>query len=402
MKDGSGVAHVMTLGRFPYLTVEAARKRARKLKEEIELGGDPQGAKAAKRREPTVAKLADDWEVALARKVKAETLRASTVGGYTRALRLYIRPQLGNIKITAVTKKVAQRFHEQITLDGKRVQANRSVGVLSIMMSWAVDQELLATNPVTKAVKFNTEEPRVREFTPEESARFVAELVKHTSDHQSAKAIQLILLTGARRTKVTSMRWGDLVFGSDSPEWRRKGLRLKGKRDHTVPLNAPAHQMLVAIRDETIVRDGPVGKFVFPSDTKTGHISDLRKMWMSILRCTGITDLTPHDLRHHYASVMSSSGSSQALIAAMLAHASDNSPRTVHLESYADRLKYRPAPYTIAQNYGHGVAGSRQRRSGGVWSDVVCQRSQRKSCARQAGRRAARHGRRSHSLTAQS
>jgi integrase len=89
--------------------------------------------------------------------------------------------------------------------------------------------------------------------------------------------------------------------------------------------------MLVAIRDETIVRDGAVDKFVFPSDTKTGHISDLRKMWMSILRCTGITDLTPHDLRHHYASVMSSSGSSQALIAAMLAHASiASSARYVH------------------------------------------------------------------------
>jgi integrase len=338
LKDGSGVQRLLTLGRFPYLKVENARELARTRRREIEKGNDPQAAKAAKRREPTINKLADDWEAALGRKVKAEMLRASTASGYERALRLHIRPQLGHLKISAITKKALQRFHEQITLDGKRVQANRSVGVLSIMMSWAVDQELLAANPVTKAVKFNTEEPRVREFTPEECARFVAELVKHTSDHQSAKAIQLILLTGARRTEVTSMRWTDLVLGGERPEWRRKGFRLKGKKDHTVPLNAPAHQMLLAISDEITARDGALGTFVFPSDTKTGHIADVRKMWNTVLRRTVITDLTPHDLRHHFASVMSSSGSSQALIAAMLAHSSiASSHRYVHAFKDAKR-----------------------------------------------------------------
>ena len=219
LKDGSGLQRLLTLGRFPYLRVENARELARTRRREIEGGGDPQGKKAAKRKEPTINKLADDWLVALARKVKAEMIRTSTVEGYERALRLHIRPQLGSTKISAVTKKTLQRFHEAITLDGKPVQANRSVMVLSAMMSWAVDQELLAANPVTKAVKFNTEQPRVREFTPDEFARFVAELVKHTSDHQSAKAIQLILLTGARRDEVTGMRWCDLVLGGDGPEW---------------------------------------------------------------------------------------------------------------------------------------------------------------------------------------
>jgi hypothetical protein len=180
MKDGSGVAHVMTLGRFPYLSVEAARKRARKLKEEIELGGDPQGNKAAKRKEPTISKLADDWEAALARKVKAEALRQSTVDGYQRALRLHIRPQLGNTKISAITKKTVQRFHEQITLDGKPIQANRSVGALSNMLAWAVDQEMLAANPVTKAVKFRLGQMSIAgqwitKYTGSNSGLFIAE-----------------------------------------------------------------------------------------------------------------------------------------------------------------------------------------------------------------------------------
>ena len=98
--------------------------------------------------------------------------------------------------------------------------------------------------------------------------------------------------------------------------------------------------MLVAIRDETIARDGAISSpFVFPSsEARAGYISSVRKMWLLVLRNAGITDLTPHDLRHHFASVMASSGSSQALIAAMLAHASvASSARYVHAFKDAKR-----------------------------------------------------------------
>jgi integrase len=343
LRDGSDDRRKLTLGRYPHMSVATARKRARKLREEIEGGADPQGEKAARRQEPTVGQLGDDFMAACVRKVKAEMMRQGTVYGYERALRLHIRPHLGKLRITAITKKTVKNFHEAITLDGKRVQANRSVAILSTMMSWAVEQELLATNPCIKAVRFNTEEPRAREIAPEECERFVAELAKH--DTQSAKAIRILLLTGARRTEVTSIRWSDLVLDGKDPEWRRKGSRLKGKRDHTVPLSPPAQELLVAIRNETIARDGAVtSPFVFPSDTVTGY-TDIRRMWLLIMRRTGITDLTPHDLRHHFASVLASSGSSVTLIAAMLAHAS---PASSHRYMHAFRDAKREATERVA------------------------------------------------------
>jgi integrase len=232
-----------------------------------------------------------------------------------------------------------KNFHSTVTQDDKPVQANRSVAILSTMLSWAVEQELLPLNPCIRAVKFHQEEPRERPIEKEECNRLVAELAKHST--QSARAIQLLLLTGARRNEVTSMRWSDLKYlDSAEPEWQRKGLRLKGKKNHVVPLNESAHQLLLEIREETLKRDGGMIKseFVFPSDTKTGYIRDVRKMWLLVLRRAGITDLTPHDLRHHFASVMAASGASQALIAASLAHGSiASSLRYIHAFKDAKR-----------------------------------------------------------------
>jgi integrase len=354
LKDGSGTQRRLTIARFPYLGTAAARKRARKLREEIETGADPQGEKSAKRQEPTIDKLADDWTLACARKVKAEMLRQGTAESYERALRLHIRPQLGDIKIRAITKKTVLRFHEKITLDGKPVQANRSVAVLSSMLAWAVSEELLAVNPVIKAVKFNREEQRDREITPEERGRLVAELARH--DTQSARALILLMLTGARSGEVKSMKWDDLVMSGDEPNWNRKGRALKGKRNHSIPLNGPALQLLSTIHEEALARDGAVtSPFVFPSTvTKSGFIRDVRRMWHLILRRAGITDLRPHDLRHFFASVLASSGSSLPLVGSLLGHRSTASTAR-YARPFADAR--REASERAAQTIMGGTSG---------------------------------------------
>src|SRR5580658_1427369 len=46
LKDGSGDYRKLTLGRYPHLSIANVRKRARKLREEIEGGGDPQARKS--------------------------------------------------------------------------------------------------------------------------------------------------------------------------------------------------------------------------------------------------------------------------------------------------------------------------------------------------------------------
>jgi len=292
LKDGSGDRRKLTLGRYPYLSIAVARRRARKLREEIEQGADPQGEKAAKRGAPTIAKLADLFEAEQLALIRAKNRRESTLVLYQRLIRLYIRPQLGTVKVADLTKADVKRMHRTITAAGQRVQANRVVACLSGMLSFAIAEELRADNPCA-AVERNPEQPRTRDITPAERGRLTDELAKH--DTASARALKLLLVTGARRGEVLGMRWTDLTFGGH-PSWNRKGDDLKGGRAHTMPLNSVAAQLLVTIRDETLAKDGQLGEYVFPSGTKSRHIADIQKMWLSILRRAGIADLHIHDL----------------------------------------------------------------------------------------------------------
>jgi hypothetical protein len=87
LKDGSGDYRKLTLGRYPHLSISNVRKRARKLREEIEGGADPQGEKTARRSVPTIAKLADDFDAEQMAQVRAGELRMSTREGYRRLQR---------------------------------------------------------------------------------------------------------------------------------------------------------------------------------------------------------------------------------------------------------------------------------------------------------------------------
>jgi hypothetical protein len=139
LRDGSGKQRRLTLGKYPYISVANARKRARKLREEIEQCGDPQGDKAAQRKVPTIAKPADDYDAEQVALVHAKELRMSTLEGYRRLIRLYITPALGSTRVTDLTKAEVKRLHRKITASGKKVQANRVVALLSTMMGYGGD-----------------------------------------------------------------------------------------------------------------------------------------------------------------------------------------------------------------------------------------------------------------------
>jgi integrase len=83
---------------------------------------------------------------------------------------------------------------------------------------------------------------------------------------------------------------------------------------------------------------GVLGEFVFPGPGRTGHVVEIKKTWLLVLRNAGITDLHVHDLRHHYASVLASSGASLPLIGSLLGHRSASSThRYVRLFKDAQR-----------------------------------------------------------------
>jgi integrase len=342
-KDGSATPRRPALGRWPQLSVDRARKKARDWLAQVEAGDDPQADRERKRK--SINELADEFEAEHVPTLKAGT----TQENYRGLIRIYIRPRLGTIKIANIDEAMVKRLHRQITVDGKRHQANRVVGVLSSMMEFAIENGDLKSNPCT-TVKYNREDPRVRDLTSDERGRLTAELSKH--DSASANAIKLLLTTGARRGEVLELQWGEITFG-EQPNWNRRGLKTKSGKSHTVPLNSVAAQLLMRIRDETIAKGGQVGAtdYVFASaGNRTKHVVDIKMVWKRILRNAGIADLHLHDLRHHFASELASSGSSLPLIGALLGHRSTSST-----QRYA-RL-FQDAQREATERAGNVIAG---------------------------------------------
>jgi integrase len=341
-----GTERRITIGRRPSWQTSAARTKAKELRREVDDGGDPLAEIEKTREAPTVANLCDRFiEEHLPRK------RPSTVDAYKRILALHVRPHFGqHTKVAAVEFADIDRLHRYVTKHRGDYIANRTVAVLSKMFALAVKWKWRADNPA-KGIERNTESKRKRYLSGDELARLTAALAAHP-DKQTANIIRLLLLTGARRGEILSMRWADIKDGT----WTKPASATKQKSDHCVPLSAPAQQLLSEIRESTRNLNAR-GEYVFPSDGKTGHVVEIKKGWASLCTAAGIKGLRIHDLRHSFASQLASAGASLPLIGALLGHSNPiTTQRYAHL--YDDPQKAAVEKVAaIIEAAGNGKAG---------------------------------------------
>src|SRR4029077_20792227 len=104
------------------------------------------------------------------------------------------------------------------------------------------------------------------------------------------------LLTGARKSEVMGMKWSECDIAK--AQWSRPGDRLKGKRDHVVPLNEPAVAVLAELRAAQIKAMRVLPEHVFPSAaSKSRHPTEIHRLWRRVRKAAGLDGLRIHDLR---------------------------------------------------------------------------------------------------------
>jgi integrase len=313
----AGRERAYTIGDASVWRCTDARDKARALRREVEDGGDPLGAIEDERAAPTMLDLIERFEAEhISRK------RPGTARDYRLMLTKHIRPHFGQMKVADVGFEDVDALHRRITATGATYAANRCIAVLSKMFSLAIRWRMRPDNPA-KGIERNVEYTRRRYLSGDELVALTKALAKHP-DKEAANAIRLLLLTGARRGEVLSMRWDDVADGV----WSKPPSSTKQKEHHQVPLSAPALQLLSDIRK----RQRPRAPFVFPSHGATGHRVELKKDWARITKAAGIEGLRIHDLRHSYASQLVSGGASLPLIGALLGHSNPSTTaRYAHL-----------------------------------------------------------------------
>ena len=323
-----------TIGSYPDWSVNAARDEAKRLKREVDQGRDPMAERTTEREAPTVNRLCDLYIERHLPKKRPLSQRDDLA-----FIEKEIRPELGSLKVANVRHADIDDLHRKV---GKRapVRANRLAALLSKMFSLAIKWELRTDNPA-KGIERNPENRRERYLSPVEIARLSAALTAHP-EQASANVVRLLLLTGARRGEMFAATWEQ--FDIEAGVWTKPSAHTKQKKEHRVPLSAPARQLLQEIRPADAEPSDPVfvGRVLPPlkpgGKPRKMPLTDIKKFWAAICDAAEIEGCRLHDLRHSYASILASAGLSLPIVGALLGHTQPGTTaRYAHL--YDDPLR---------------------------------------------------------------
>lgn len=302
----SGRQRRITIGNYPDWTVVAARDRAKAMKREVDLGGDPMGARHDDRAAPSVQEL---WDRYRADHLVHKTDRSQK--DETAMWQNLILPAFGRDKVRDISAEQIEQLHRDISEKrGTPVRANRVLEVIRKAMNLSIRWGWRSENPVT-GIRKNPEEKRERYLSADEIVRLNAALSDHP-EQVSADAIRLLMLTGARRGEVLNATWD--MFDLEKGVWTMPSAHTKQRRSHRIPLASSAVALLRRISRTS------EGRFVFAGKSPDHPLTDIKRTWKSLCQKAGIENARIHDLRHSFASILVSQGASLPLIGAMLGH----------------------------------------------------------------------------------
>jgi integrase len=268
----------VTLGRFPTMTVEQARKQATAVNAEIEAGGNPAAARRAIREEQTFGEVFEDF-LKKKRKRDGTPLGERTKRDYSDVLRLYLEPIKAR-KLSHITRADIKAIHAKVTKKSA-AQADRALAIVSSVFSYAADMEWFEGISPASRVQKNHAPSRDR-FAQAVELPYLFEAIGESS---LSDFFLLSLLTGARRSNVQAMAWRDLDLNAHV--WRI------GMTKNGTPQNVTLSPEAVAALKARMPTTG-TSPFVFPGEGKTGHLVEPKKAWAAVLLRASLRRLIDH------------------------------------------------------------------------------------------------------------
>lgn len=316
----SGRERRMTLGDFGAWTLARAKKRTEELRRMVDQGIDPLAKKEAERQAPTMKSIWV-WYCDHFLEDASQSHKRDISASWDR---LIIPHFGGQTKLKDLSKAEIQAFLNRVSKAHGPVMSNRCHSYLRAVLQKAQNDGWIASNPARGGIARNTEQGRDRFLSTKEFTRLLSAL-SEKEGNTSADAILMIALTGARKGQALAMRWCDVDL--EAGIWLAPPSTTKTKRTHRVHLNSMAIDLLQK-REQHATND----TFVFPSDSRAGHLLEVRKTWETVKVEAGIEDCRLHDLRHTFASFLVSEGRSLEMIGAMLGHSqTQTTKRYAHL-----------------------------------------------------------------------
>ncbi|MGE3303748.1 MAG: tyrosine-type recombinase/integrase [Hyphomonadaceae bacterium] len=265
----------ISFGRYPFISLKAARQMRDKAHEALQDGRNPAADKQAKKKAnvaaaqamraaPTFAEAArawidanrPDWSPQYARVVK-NRIEGDLITEFGSKRMGEVRPE----DVEAALKKVRER--------GVSETAFRLANYTSMIFEHhrRATKDASVTDPTLlidrKGVLGRKQKPEhFAKLMGADLGRFMLGVRHYPGERATGLAIKLTALTAARTAEIIGARWEEFEDLKRPGEalWRIPAQRMKAGREHLVPLSAQAQDVLAELRDIS------KGDFLFPAE----------------------------------------------------------------------------------------------------------------------------------------
>lgn len=315
---------------------------------------------------PTVCKEferkqeADDWKLAVTRKIKAGQFQfdqhkvqrtfSDLVDHFIQSGALahhrsakdtvrhleYWKSRLGEYALVYLTPERLVR-ERQLLIDTptprntKKSSAtvNRYMASLSGCLSYACRQlRWIDDNPCFNLIKLKEASGRDRVLTQQEVHRLFKTCRESRNDYLFC-IVLLAFTTGMRQGEILNLTWNDV-------DLENRLAHLKETKNGTARSVPLGEGVIDELNKLSKIRN-PAKSLIFASKTAFGKI-DINKAWNEALKRANIEEFVFHGIRHHYATFMARQGASNLQIKTALGHKTlQMLERYSHLEAQSTR-----------------------------------------------------------------
>ena len=338
---------------FTYVGDDGVKRRARGQalsKGEAESAMEARKAELSKEPEPVAApaitlnEYADKWLVNVANSIERRTLQS-----YTGMLKNHIRPALGELALTAITRGQVKDLLAAKRAAGLAKDSVRLIrATISAIYADAQDAELVTANPAARtgrargrkmpdSVTAHERRQKVKAMTVEQLGIFL----KAGEKNHHGLLYLFLADTGMRPGEAFALRWTDLDLPSRQVTIERaveRGGRIKSTKtgearlvDLTPRLAAALDRWQTDVEARALANGRDVPALVFPSESNTplDDVNVGRRFKEVVLRA-GLPKFSLYDLRHTYASHLLAMSAPITYVAHQLGHAKPTTTLTFY------------------------------------------------------------------------
>lgn len=238
----------LKLGEYPRVGLADARLRASRELRKVDHGVDPQAERRAAQAALEAAKK-DSIDALVAAYIERHAMkRKRTWRDDQSKLRCEVLPRWKGRPVTSITRRDCRELVRAIADRGAPIYANRVYEVVRKMFNYALDEEILTSNPAARLRKPGVEaqarpegEREEKPYTEDEIRRIWANTETLTSAERGP--IRLGLITGQRPSECADLEWAEV----DALWWTLPPSRTKNGRTHRVFLSPMALDELATV-----------------------------------------------------------------------------------------------------------------------------------------------------------